>query len=327
MGRLYNKKDNVKFESLGDRCEKDKVWDSERKECDLVCGLYFEWGEFERYFEGMEDWWGGLEFNEVVDKERGEINIKVRKRDFWGVGDCGVCEWRKWVMWKGKFYKGVGEMEGEYKWGRWLFVSVRVEKCEMRELKKSVSEMNKGFKKMIKRKDFLKYKVGFVKRSEMRKGRRRKEWNKGDGDLDMVLMMKSRYFKDGYLKSCDWGEMWRDWLGVWYRGMSDVRKVKGKKGGGCRSWGVGDGVGESLKYGVKGWDMRRDGEWLEEVRREVFKLGFVCSGGVLKDLFKEEGWEEDLLLLSEEEEEDEDLGWLSFKWYKKKRKYRGKIVE
>ena len=50
MGRLYNKKDNVKFENLSDRSEKDKVWDTQRKYCDLVSELYFQSVEFERYF-------------------------------------------------------------------------------------------------------------------------------------------------------------------------------------------------------------------------------------------------------------------------------------
>ena len=43
-------------------------------------------------------------------------------------------------------------------------------------------------------------------------------------------------------------------------------------------------------------------------------------------LFKEEASEEDLLLLSEEEE-DQDLGTLTFNWYKTKAKYRRKITE
>lgn len=47
MGRLYNKKDNVKFENLSDRSEKDKVWDTQRKYCDLVSELYFQSAEFE----------------------------------------------------------------------------------------------------------------------------------------------------------------------------------------------------------------------------------------------------------------------------------------
>ncbi len=82
MGRLYNKKDNVKFENLSDRSEKDKVWDTQRKYCDLVSELYFQSAEFERYFERMEDCSGRLEFNQLLDRETGEIKIKLTNAHF-----------------------------------------------------------------------------------------------------------------------------------------------------------------------------------------------------------------------------------------------------
>mgnify|MGYP006906551144 CR=1 FL=1 len=48
---------------------------------------------------------------------------------------------------------------------------------------------------------------------------------------------------------------------------------------------------------------------------------------MLSSVNKEETSEEDLLLLSEEEEEDQDLGSLTFNWYKTKAKYRRKVDE
>ncbi|MCD6807571.1 protein rep, partial [Escherichia coli] len=100
MGRLYNKKDNVKFENLSDRSEKDKVWDTHRKDCDLVSALYFQSAEFERYFERMEDCSGRLEFNQLLDRETGEIKIKLTNAHFCRVRHCPVCQWRKSLMWK-----------------------------------------------------------------------------------------------------------------------------------------------------------------------------------------------------------------------------------
>ncbi|MGS5500607.1 protein rep, partial [Citrobacter sp. SL156] len=88
-----------------------------------------------------------------------------------------------------------------------------------------------------------------------------------------------------------------------------------------------DAVAETLKYAVKPSDMTKDREWFHELTRQVFKLRFVSTGGVLKDLFKEETSEEDLLLLTEEEETDKELGSLYFNWYKTKAKYRRKITE
>jgi plasmid rolling circle replication initiator protein Rep len=327
MGRLYNKKDNVKFENLSDRSEKDKVWDTQRKYCDLVSELYFQSAEFERYFERMEDCSGRLEFNQLLDKETGEIKIKLTKTHFCRVRHCPVCQWRKSLMWKAKFYKALPEIEAEYKSASWMFLTLTVENCEITDLKNTLAHMNKAFKKMIKRKHFLKYNLGFVKTTEITKPRTRKDSNKAHPHFHILLMMKSTYFKDGYLKTSDWAEIWRDCLGVSYTPITDVRKVKAKNGGGSSSSALADAVAETLKYAVKPSDMTRDREWFHELTRQVFKLRFVSTGGVLKDLFKEETSEEDLLLLSEEEEEDQDLGSLTFNWYKKNSKYRRKIVE
>ena len=55
-------------------------------------------------------------------------------------------------------------------------------------------------------------------------------------------------------------------------------------------------------------------------------MRFVSTGGVMKDLFKEETTEEDLLLLSDDEKNtDEDLGNIYFNWYKKDEKYKRKL--
>jgi len=70
-----NKKTNVKFESLGDRSEKDKVWDTHKNNVDLVADLYNQSSEFERYFQRLEDCSGRLEFSQIVNNETGELKL------------------------------------------------------------------------------------------------------------------------------------------------------------------------------------------------------------------------------------------------------------
>ncbi|KJW89674.1 protein rep [Enterobacter hormaechei] len=74
--------------------------------------------------------------------------------------------------------------------------------------------------------------------------------------------------------------------------------------------------------------MYADREWFHEMTRQVHKMRFVSTGGVLKDIFSEDVSEEEMLLLNDEEETDEDLNNnIFFNWYKKNSKYRRKIVE
>lgn len=227
-------------------------------------------------------------------------------------------------MWKAKFYKALPEIEAEYKSARWMFLTLTVENCEITDLKSTLQWMNKSFKKLCLRKQFLKNNIGFVKTTEIT----RSKDGKAHPHFHILLMMKSTYFKGTeYMKTSDWAELWRDCLGVSYTPITDIRTVKVKNGGDSSRSALADAVAETLKYAVKPSDMTKDREWFHELTRQVFKLRFVSTGGVLKDLFKEETSEEDLLLLNEEEETDQDLGSLTFNWHKTKSKYRRKITE
>lgn len=322
MERIDNKKTKVKFENLSDRSEKDNVWDIHRKDCDLVSNLYFQSAEFERYFERMEDCSGRLEFNQLLDRETGEIKIKLTNAHFCRVRHCPVCQWRKSLMWKAKFYKALPDIEKQYKSARWMFLTLTVENCEITDLKNTLSHMNQSFKKLIKRKHFLKNNLGFVKTTEITRSKN----GKAHPHFHILLMMKSTYFKGTeYMKTSDWAELWRDCLGVSYTPITDIRLVKAKSGGEASRSALSEAVAETLKYAVKPSDMTKDREWFHELTRQVFKLRFVSTGGVLKDLFKEETSEEDLLLLTEEEETDKGMGSLYFNWYKTQSKYRRRI--
>jgi len=135
--------------------------------------------------------------------------------------------------------------------------------------------------------------------------------------------MNSSYFKYGYLKTNNWAELWGDCLNVNYIPVVDVRMVKPKKGSDKSA--IAEAVAETLKYAVKPADMISDPEWFKELTRQVNKLRFISTGGILKDLFKEETTDEELLLLSDEEETDKELRILNYNWFKNEKNYKRKI--
>ena len=322
MENIDNKNNKVKFENLSDRSEKDRPWDIHRKDCDAVSNLYFQSSEFEKYYERMEDCSGRLEFNQLMNSNTGELTIKLSKAHFCRVRHCPVCQWRKSLMWKARFYKALPDIETEYKSARWMFLTLTVENCEITELKKTIQLMNKSFIKMIQRKHFKKYNLGFVKTTEITRSKK----GKAHPHFHVLLMMNVSYFKYGYLKTSDWAEIWRDCLNVSYVPVVDVRVVKNKINTEDSRSALADAVAETLKYAVKPTDMIKNKEWFHELNRQVFKMRFVSTGGVMKDLFKEETTEEDLLLLSDDEKNtDEDLGNIYFNWYKKDEKYKRKL--
>lgn len=322
MRNNINKKANVKFESLGERSEKDKVWDTHKNNVDLVADLYNQSSEFERYFQRLEDCSGRLEFSQIVNNETGELKIKLKNAHFCRVRHCPICQWRKSLMWKARFYKAIPDIMADYKSARWLFLTLTVKNCDIKNLKNTLSDMNNGFRKITKRTHFIKYNLGFVKTTEITRGQ--------DGTahphFHILLLMNSSYFRRGYMKQEEWRDLWAEVMNLDYIPQVDIRAVKFKKGEDKKE-SLSNAVAETLKYAVKPSDMISDREWFLEMNRQVFKLRFVSTGGVLKDLFKEETTEKELLLLNEEEnEEEKDLeNNLFFNWYKTDKKYKRKI--
>ena len=317
------KNESVKTEDLSNRSEKDKVWDVHRKNVDLVADLYNQSAEFERYFQRMDDCSGRLEFSQILQKDTGELKLKLSNAHFCRVRHCPICQWRKSLMWKAKFYKAIPEIMADYKSARWLFLTLTVKNCDVKDLKSTIQKMNKAFKKIINREHFKKYNLGFVKTTEITRSK--------DGTahphFHILLLMNSSYFRRGYMKQEEWRDLWVDVMDIDYIPQVDIRTVKIKLGSEQES--LSNAVAETLKYAVKPSDMIQDREWFLEMNRQVFKMRFVSTGGILKDLFKDEATEKELLLLNEEEnEEEKDLNNnLFFNWYKTDKKYKRKLAD
>jgi len=317
-----NKNNNkIKYEKLADRSEKDKPWDIHRHDCDLVAKIYSDSFEFEKLFERMEECSGHLQYSEVLNRETGEVGIKLKTARFCRVRHCPVCQWRRSLMWKARFYKKIPDVEQEYKSARWMFLTLTVENCQIEDLRETIKIMNKSFIKMIQRKHFKKYNLGFIKTTEITRAKD----GKAHPHFHILLLMNSSYFKYGYLKTNNWAELWGDCLNVNYLPVVDVRMVKAKKGSDKSP--ISEAVAETLKYAVKPADMIKDPEWFKELTRQVHKLRFVSTGGILKDLFKEDVSEEDLLLLTEEEETDKELRILNYNWFKNEKNYKRKLAD
>jgi hypothetical protein len=81
-------------------------------------------------------------------------------------------------------------------------------------------------------------------------------------------------------------------------------------------------VRETLKYSVKPSDMKVDAAWFLELTRQLRKLRFIASGGVLKNVLRPEAEsEKDLLLLREAKPSDEKAS-MFFAWKWAQKRYR-----
>ena len=138
-----------------------------------------------------------------------------------------------------------------------------------------------------------------------------------------LLLVKPSYFTINYIKQGDWVEMWAKALRADYLPSVNVKAVKAtltKKG--VSNWTK---HSETLKYSVKPSDLALEGDkgaWLHEMTKQVHKMRFIATGGVLKGILKpEDEITTEEMISSSEEVQDVGEGRVAFQFKPEYRKY------
>lgn len=298
--------------------DKDSVWDTQRYRTELVGDIYSYNAEFERYAERMADCSTFLAYGFSDD------GLKLKNANFCRVRHCPVCQWRRSMLWKSNMFVAYEEIKEQYPKGRWLFLTLTVRNCEITDLRETLKHMNKSWDRLVKRKAFYSVVDGWIRTTEVTRPKKKKV-KKSDPDVicpvfgnthahphfHAMLLVRPSYFSTGYMSQQKWSELWGDVLRVDYLPIVDIRRVKpNKKKGQTKEDAIKSAVMETLKYAVKPDDMIGDGskkanDWFYELTKQVFKLRFVSSGGVLKDALKSDDdiTNDDLIKTSDEDDE------------------------
>lgn len=292
--------------ALSDLSERDKPWDKHRANTDKVEDFYDD-SEFQKYAGRMRFCSEFLDFTLVPNE--GELKLKLNSARFCRVRHCPVCQWRRSLMWKARAYKVLPIIQEAYPKYRWLFVTLTVRNCGIKELRSHLKWMNESFRRLTKLKDFPA--DGWLKSIEVTRGK------KGDAHphFHCLFLVKPSYFSHGYLSQKAWCELWQKCLRIDYQPMLDVQAVK--KGKSPMSL-----VPELLKYCTKESDMTADREWFLELTRQMKNVRCVSTGGLLKLYLSELENEPDDLIGHEEDSTEDDEGHLYFGWKRSVRKYK-----
>lgn len=323
---------NTPDDALSDYSEKDKPWDTNRAYAQDVQEIYLRDQEFQKLGDRISNCSGMLRFNMVASKQTGEVSLKLSTAYFCRVRHCPVCQWRRSLMWQARFYQALPAIIEQYPTSRWLLLTLTVPNCKVEDLAKTLSEMNKAWQRLIKRKEF-KVVQGWIRATEVTQEEKRKEY--AHPHFHCLMMVPSSYFKTSkYITRDRWLELWQEAMRDASITAVDVRPVKPRKpkdgqtitDSTVQALEASGGVSETLKYSVKPSDMINDPAWFLEMTRQVHKKRFLAAGGALKDMLKEtEESEEDLLLKSEDDGITEVLsdGYLyAFNWRSDDRIYR-----
>ena len=122
--------------------------------------------------------------------------------------------------------------------------------------------------------------------------------------------------------------MWRKSLRADYDPIVDIRPIRASS----KSIGTGTdpqnpilaAVRETLKYSVKPSDMIADRNWFLELTRQLNKMRFIASGGILKDILRQDEESEKEMLLLREAESADELVSVYFDWFKPLQRYKRK---
>jgi plasmid rolling circle replication initiator protein Rep len=298
---------------LTDYSPGDKPWDTHRAQAQQVEGLY-SGTIFDALAGRIRGCSGYLGFGWEVNSETGEMRLKLKQAEFCRVRHCPICQWRRSMMWQARFLKALPAIEAAHPTARWLFLTLTIRNCPITELRQSLQEMNRAWNRFRLRREFAGNVLGWIRATEVTRGQ--------DGSahphFHVLLMVRPSYFGKGYITQQRWTELWRECARLDYQPIVDIRTVKPKPGSADSP--LRQAVSETLKYAVKPEDML-DREWLLELTRQVHRLRFIASGGVLKNILREtEETERDLLLDEDAEGEASDPE-LWFDWHRQVKRY------
>jgi plasmid rolling circle replication initiator protein Rep len=301
-------------EYLAEYSANEKPWDVHRAQADSVTEIYRVGGdEFERLAARINDCSQILEYAWVANEETlqtGALKFRLKNARFCRVRTCPVCQWRRALMWFGRFLKALDKVLAVNPAMSLIFMSITVRNCQIDDLRSTLRTMGTGWGRFVKKKEFANIQ-GWVRTTEITYGAQ----GTAHPHFHILLLVRNSWFKKAYVTHEKWQQSWRDSARLDYNPQVNVKKVRGRD---FRS-----AAAETLKYSVKPGDAIDNPDWFRELTRQIRQLRFIAAGGVFKDAFREEDeTQQDLLLVDEEKPEDKEHGRVAFNWEKPVQHYR-----
>lgn len=305
---------------LSELSPQDKPWDEHRRQSGKVQKLY-GLGDYLRYQERIRECSRRLQFALIPDGEGG-VAFHLEEAKFCRVRFCPICQWRRSLMWRARFYRAIPAYLTDHPGRRPLFLTLTVRNCAISELRETVDQMNRAFTRMSQRKRWPS--TAWVKSLEVTRG--------ADGSahphFHVLMFVKPSYFGREYIKQADWRSYWQECLRIDYLPVVNVKTVKGRGESTEALEGMKAAIMETLKYGVKPDDLIADGPWLCELTNQLHKTRAVAVGGELREYLREE--EPDDLIHDEDEESElaasPDDPRLIFEWHALAKRYAQKLA-
>ena len=259
--------------ALSELSPRDRSWDKHRHSADLVADLYRGEDGFDTYAQRMDSCAQILDFKLVPDLDLGELQLKLSAAHFCRVPQCPVCQSRRSLMWKARALRALPLVVRDYPKHRWLFLTVTQKNCLVSELRETVLEMNKSFKRLTMLKQWAV--EGWIKSLEVTRGKD----SSAHPHFHCLLLVSSSYFRRNYLNYDDWTELWQRAARFDYKPQVHVRAV-------AKNHDPAVLIPEILKYSVKESDLYKSREFLLGITEQLYKIQRISVGGILRPYLK-----------------------------------------
>ena len=274
--------------------EKDHKFDKHKLIADSVVQLYRD-SVFENYATRIFTCAQNLQFYVNQDSD-----LKLKQALFCHVRTCPMCQWRRSYVWQAKAHQVFPKIQEQYPNYRWLFLTLTSRNPQITDLKQSIQNTQKAFKKLILLKRWPA--IGWVRSLEVTRGR--------DGSAHphyhILMLVHEGYFhtnRNDYIKQSEWVQLWKDCNGFDYFPTVNVQAKDGHKV-----------IPEMFKYITKESDFVADRDWLLEYTNQMHGVRCIGSGGVLKDQLKFLSQEPDDLVGRTDTAIPDNVLTFSFRW-------------
>ena len=221
-------------------------------------------------------------------------------------------------MYRSRFLEFLSQNHSEQSKARWVYLTLTVPNMPVESLRDALKAMSKAWDRFVKRKEF-KPVLGWIRTTEVTREKKRKGY--AHPHFHVLMMVPPSFFKVNYTKQSRWLDMWRECMRDHSIESVDVRAVKG---------GIDTAIMETIKtftYSVKPETLEADPEWTIEYFKQVHKLRFIASGGVLKNAIKniDSVTDEDMIYTDDNpkpEEAEKEMRQIGYSWRRHELKYR-----
>ena len=186
---------------LSDVSPKDKPWDLHGLERDIIRDAYLLQG-YLSYAQRMSECSQLLNFV-LTSSDLQAIILKLKFAKFCRVPLCPICQWRRCLKWRGRFFEVLPSFLIDYPTIKFLFLTLTVRNCSLDKLRLTVKEMNKSWNKLVRRKQFQA--LGWLKSLEVTKS----QDLTAHPHFHCLLVVDSDYFSRFYMSQPFWQQLWR----------------------------------------------------------------------------------------------------------------------